>query len=109
MNLLSDSIMQQASMTFVSTVEQKFLLGRTKNSITPQCEDCAEKPKISQMQKSVNHLCIVFTSYSYCLYCKSGVLQVVWVFHFTEVPVKVQISCNLEPSLAPRLFIGETD
>ena len=34
-----------------------------------------------------------------------SLLQVVWAFHFNEVPVKVQISCNLEPCCFKKLII----
>ena len=93
MSLLSDFIMSQTSRTFVSTVEQKFLLGRTKNSITPSARTVLRSPR-SQMQKSVNYLWIVFYCVpcnSYCSHCKSGVLQV--------------ISCNLEPCSLNKLII----
>ena len=43
-------------------------------------------------------------SLSYIGANKSGVFQVVWVFHFTEAPVKVQISCNLEPCCLNKLI-----
>ena len=49
--------MPQTSRTFVSTVEQKFLLGQTKNHITPSVRTVLRSPR-SQIQRSVN-----------CLYC----------------------------------------
>ena len=49
--------MLQTSMTFVSTVEQKFLLGQTKNSITP----IARTVLRSQDPKFKKCLFIVFT------------------------------------------------